>query len=372
MNSKLSLLKERLAEIAYENRMVFMEVCGTHTVSIFRTGLRSILPSNIKLLSGPGCPVCVTDQKDIDSILSVFENTNERITIAAYGDIMRVPGSVINKKSLSPPESRVKSSLADLRSGGADVRVITSAIQCIDIAENVNNQVIFWGIGFETTSPATAILIKEAAKRNIKNLSVYSVHKTIPHALETLVSSDAGMANINGFILPGNVSVLIGEKPYQFLPNEYNKACVIAGFDAESIISAVIELARQTKFKSPEVVNFYKEAVNTGGNPHAIKIMYEVFEPCDAEWRGLGLIKNSGLRIRKEYQDFDAQKRFSMSKVEAQTTECECGKVLLGTIIPPECKLFGASCTPASPVGACMVSGEGTCGAWYRWNKNIL
>ncbi|MCL1940664.1 MAG: hydrogenase formation protein HypD [Synergistaceae bacterium] len=361
MNSRIDFLKDKLAGLADE-KMTFMEVCGTHTVSIFRTGLRSLLPRNINLLSGPGCPVCVTDQRDIDSMISVFENAPEKITIATYGDMMRVPGSI----------SRRKSSLADLRGGGADVRVVTSAIQCIDIAEGVNNQVIFLGVGFETTAPATAVLIKEAAKRNVKNLSVYSVHKTIPRALRALASNMIeGSVNLDGFILPGNVSVLIGENPYKFIPDEYKKSCVIAGFEAEPILAAIAELARQTKLKTPEVVNFYKEAVNADGNPRAMKIVHEVFEECDSEWRGLGEIKNSGLGIREEFQDFDAVKRFSIAKGEAQVTGCECGKVLLGVITPPECKLFGSACTPTSPVGACMVSGEGTCGAWFRWNKDL-
>ena len=361
MNLRTDLLKKKLAEFADEKKMTFMEVCGTHTVSIFRTGLRSILPGNISLISGPGCPVCVTDQKDIDSIISLFENTNEKITIATYGDMMRVPGSIT--------KSGAKSSLAGLRGGGADVRVITSAVQCIDIAESTDNQVIFPGVGFETTAPATAVLIKEAAKKNIKNLSVYSVHKTIPRALRIL--ADSGKT-LDGFLLPGNVSALIGERPYRFLADEYKKACVIAGFDAEPILSAIVELARQTKFKTPEVKNFYKEAVNADGNPRAMKITKEVFEPCDSEWRGLGTIENSGLCIRGEFQDFDAEARFSIKKPEARPTGCECGKVLLGVITPPECKLFGSDCTPLSPVGACMVSGEGTCGAWFRWNKNFL
>ena len=367
MNSKLDLLKGKLAEINDENNMVFMEVCGTHTVSIFRTGLRSILPKNINLLSGPGCPVCVTDQRDIDSIISFFEISNEKITIATYGDMMRVPGSIIGKNI-----SR-KSSLADLRGSGADIRVITSAIQCIDIAESNNNQVIFLGVGFETTAPATAVLIKEAARRGINNLSVYSVHKTIPSALRALASNEMnGSINLDGFLLPGNVSVLIGEKPYQFIPEEYKKACVIAGFDAESILAAIIELARQTKFKDHSVKNLYREAVKAEGNTHAMKITYEIFEPCDSEWRGLGIIKDSGLCIREEFHEYDAVKRFSIKKAEAQITSCECGKVLLGAITPPECKLFGNACTPITPVGACMVSGEGTCGAWFRWNRNFL
>ena len=365
MESKINLLKSKLTEIADDNEMTFMEVCGTHTVSIFKTGLRAILPPNIRLLSGPGCPVCVTDQKDIDSIISILRNSLDKVTVATYGDMMRVPGSITDSNS------RIRSSLADLRCDGADVRVITSAIQCIDIAENTNNQVIFFGVGFETTAPATAILIKEVIKKNIKNLSVYSVHKTIPQALRMLASNKTGAANLDGFLLPGNVSVLIGERPYQFITNEYNKACVIAGFDALSILAAIIELARQTKLKSPELKNFYKEAVNSIGNQYAMKLLHEVFEPCDSVWRGLGTIENSGLRIRKEFQDYDAEKRFSIEKIEAQDTGCECGKVLLGIITPPECKLFGSVCTLTTPVGACMVSGEGTCGAWFRWNRNI-
>ena len=364
MGSELNLLKSKLTEMADDNGMTFMEVCGTHTVSIFRTGLRVILPNNISLLSGPGCPVCVTDQKDIDSIISILKNKQDKVIIATYGDMMRVPGSIAYNNS------RIKSSLSDLRCDGADVRIITSAIQCIDIAENTNKQVIFLGVGFETTTPATAVLIKEAVKRNIKNLSVYSVHKTIPQALRMLASNKTGSVNLDGFLLPGNVSVLIGEKPYQFISEEYKKACVIAGFDALSILAAIIELARQTKKKSPEIRNFYKEAVSSCGNQYAMKLMYEVFEPCDSEWRGLGAIENSGLRIRKEFQEYDAEKRFPIEKVEAQITGCECGKVLLGIITPPECKLFGSVCTLTSPVGACMVSGEGTCGAWFRWNRN--
>jgi hydrogenase expression/formation protein HypD len=168
------------------------------------------------------------------------------------------------------------------------------------------------------------------------------------------------------------VSVIIGEKPYQFIANDYKKACVISGFDAFSILSGIYGLALQTKLNTPKVENFYKEAVKADGNPQALKIMYEVFEDCDSEWRGIGKIKDSGLRIRKEFQEFDAEKRFSIVKAEAQNTDCECGKVLLGIITPPECKLFGKACTPTSPVGACMVSGEGTCGAWFRWNRDSL
>lgn len=347
MTDKILRLCEKLHELSDGRTMTFMEVCGTHTVAIFRSGLRSLLPPWIRLLSGPGCPVCVSAQSDIDAALYL---AREGKTIAVYGDMLRVPGSNGND------------SLSKLKGQGADVRVVTSAVQCIDIARKTANETVFLGVGFETTAPATAVLIKEAARLDIKNLSVYSMHKTIPEALVSL-SSD-------GFILPGNVSVIIGEKPYEFLVNEYRRPSVIAGFEPEGILAAIAELVRQNLNGISELKNFYPEAVKREGNPQAVKTIYDVFSSCDSEWRGLGTIRNSGLEIKDRFQNFDAQRRFEIRKTEHVESSCECGKILTGKITPPECPLFGKACTPTTPVGACMVSGEGTCGAWYRWNRN--
>lgn len=327
-----------------------MEVCGTHTVSIFRSGLRTLLPAGLRLLSGPGCPVCVTDQSEIEAVLDLADKD---CIIATYGDMTRVPGE--------------SGSLLDRRARGARVEVVTSAIQSLSIAQkNPNSEVMFLGVGFETTSPATAVTIKEAYRRDIRNFSVLSLHKTVPPVLRALCARPG--LNIDGFLLPGNVIVISGEEQYAFLA-KLGKAAVAAGFEPEEIMAALTELSRQAACKDYKLCSYRLRDVPRGGNETARRVMDEVFETCGAVWRGLGLIEGSGLRIREEYLRFDAALKFDIEYKENKDTGCQCGEVLSGLLTPPECKLFGSACTPQSPVGPCMVSGEGTCGAWYRFNR---
>jgi hydrogenase expression/formation protein HypD len=331
--------------------VTFMEVCGTHTVSIFRSGLRSLLPEELRLLSGPGCPVCVTDQSEIDMALTLAEKD---CIVLSYGDMLKVPGS--------------SGSLLDLKSRGARVEVITSAIQSLEVARSrPDSQVVFLGVGFETTAPATAVTLKRALLHDLSNLSVLCLHKTIPPILRTLSSNPA--LSIDGFILPGNVTVVSGLEDYVFLTDELRKAAAVAGFEPEEILAALVDLSRQTETGRFRLSAYRMREVPRAGNPAARKILSEVFEPCDARWRGLGLIPASGYRIGKSYARFDALERFGLAPAPAREDGCRCGDVLSGLLTPPECELYGTACTPLTPVGPCMVSGEGTCGAWHRYHR---
>jgi hydrogenase expression/formation protein HypD len=341
--------------------LTFMEVCGTHTVSIFRSGLRSLLPQGLSLLSGPGCPVCVTDRSEIDRAL---ELTEKGCLVLTYGDMMRVPGTFSD-------------SLLTRRGQGADVEVVTSAMRAVSAArENPDREVVFLGVGFETTAPATAAMLKQARLREIRNLSVLCLHKTVPPVMRALCSVPD--LKIDGFILPGNVTVVSGEDGYAFL-TEMGKAAAVAGFEPEEIMAALVDLARQAAAGAYRIRAYRTRDVPREGNAAALRLMAEVFEPCDALWRGLGLIPGSGLRLGKDYYShFDALEKFGLgkfsSKSDAETAEardggCQCGKILTGRLSPPECGLYGTACTPWTPVGPCMVSSEGTCGAWYRFNR---
>ena len=341
--------RAKLDKIIEAGPLTFMEVCGTHTVSIFRSGLRSLLPAGLRLLSGPGCPVCVTDQSEIEAALDLAD---KGLIVATYGDMTRVPGE--------------SGSLLDRRAHGAKVEVVTSAIQALSIAcENPNSEVVFLGVGFETTSPATAVTIKEAAERGVRNFSVLSLHKTVPPVLRALCAKPN--LEIDGFLLPGNVIVISGEEQYAFLA-KLGKAAVTAGFEPEEIMAALIELSRQAARKDYKLCSYRLRDVPRGGNGAARRVTDEVFETRGAVWRGLGLIELSGLRIREEYSCFDAALKFDIEYKKNKDTGCQCGSVLSGLLTPPECGLFGSVCRPQSPVGPCMVSGEGTCGAWYRFN----
>lgn len=328
-----------------------MEVCGTHTVSIFRHGIRSLIPDSLSLLSGPGCPVCVTSIKDVDTAVKLSET--EGVTVVTFGDMMRVPGS--------------KASLYEARANGRDVRVIYSPMDALKIAEKEKNKkVVFFATGFETTSPLIAVVISEAEDRGIKNFYIYSTHKLIPPALNALLQSPE--VKVDGFILPGHVSTIIGRKPYEFIASRYGKPAVITGFDAGDIIEAILMLLRQIKNKSPQVEIQYKSVVREEGNPKALSVMNRYFEPCDAYWRGIGVIPKSGLRLRDEFSRFDALKAFNPQVSDSEEPHmCSCGDVLRGLIMPTECPLFGTGCTPESPIGACMVSEEGSCSAYYKY-----
>ncbi|MDR1378029.1 MAG: hydrogenase formation protein HypD [Synergistaceae bacterium] len=349
---RFEAMREKLADFLRERRnLTFMEVCGTHTVAIFRSGLRSLLPEGLRLLSGPGCPVCVTDQGEIDIALNLAKKD---YVILTYGDMLRVPGS--------------SGSLLELKGQGARVEVVVSAIQSIEIAlAHPESEVVFLGVGFETTAPATAVTLNQARQVGLTNLSVLCLHKTVPSALRVLASNPA--LKIDGFILPGNVTVVAGMDDYAFLTEALGKAAAAAGFEPEEILAALVDLARQVTTGHFRLNAYRKQETPRGGNPVARKLLSEVFDPCDSRWRGMGVIPGSGYRVRKEYARFDATEKFGLSPVSVPNNGCRCGEVLSGVLTPPECELYGTACTPLTPVGPCMVSSEGTCGAWHRFNR---
>ena len=329
-----------------------MEVCGTHTVSIFRSGIRSVLPPSLSLLSGPGCPVCVTDQAEIDAFVALSRRPG--VTVATFGDLMRVPGSA--------------SSLQHERADGRDIRVVYSTMDALAIARREpDRQVVFLGVGFETTAPTIAAAITAAAGMKLANFSVISAHKLVPPALEALMGLDA--VAIDGFILPGHVSVIIGLDAYRPFFERHRIPCVVAGFEPADILQAVGMLVAQVEAGRPALENAYPRAVSPAGNVKARHVMAEVFEPVDACWRGIGRIPESGLRIREAYAAFDAVRRFGLELPEAKPPKgCACGEILTGKKTPPECALYRKVCTPIDPVGPCMVSSEGTCAAYYKYS----
>ena len=329
-----------------------MEVCGTHTTSIFRNGIRSLLPETISLLSGPGCPVCVTAQNEIDAFIELARLDD--VIIATFGDLIRVPGA--------------DSSLQNEQAKGRDVRVVYSTFDAIEIAKkNPDKKVIFLGVGFETTAPTIAASILAAHGLSLNNYFVISAHKLLPPALFTLAENPE--TNIDGFILPGHVSVIIGVKAYLPFYEQYNVPCVIAGFEPIDILQAILMLAKQIEDNASRLENGYQRAVTFEGNPKARSTMNAVFETTDAAWRGLGGMPLSGLKIRKEYAAFDAQKVFEIKLAESEDPKgCACGEILLGVKIPPQCPLYKKTCTPIQPIGPCMVSSEGTCAAYHRYH----
>ncbi|RJQ55599.1 MAG: hydrogenase formation protein HypD [Actinobacteria bacterium] len=329
----------------------FMEVCGTHTVAIAKHGLRRMMPENVSLLSGPGCPVCVTANRDIDRALA-FAGL-EDVIVTTFGDMMKVPGS--------------RSSLTKEKAAGADIRVVYSALDAVDLAQKKpDKNVVFLGVGFETTAPTIAASIVEAKRRNLKNFFVHSVHKTVPEALRALAES--GEVDLDGFILPGHVSAIIGSQPYKFLAIRYHLPSVVSGFEPLDVLQTVYMLLRQVDSGRAEVEIQYRRGVLPEGNVVAREMMGRVFETCDADWRAIGVIPGTGLGIRAEYADFDAVARFPVELPEPREPKgCECGKVLTGVKFPYECKLFGRACTPEAPIGPCMVSSEGSCAAYYRY-----
>jgi len=325
----------------------FMEVCGTHTMSIFRFGLRQILPDDIELLSGPGCPVCVTPNSYIDKAIAIAGEEN--VIVATFGDMLRVPGS--------------SSTLEACKAAGCDIRIVYSTTDALEIAKkHPGKEVVFLGVGFETTVPTVAQSIIMADKAGIGNYSVLSAHKTMPEALKSLAVSGL---NVDGFILPGHVCAITGTGPYKFLAKIYDKRCVVAGFEPLDILQSIGMLIKQ---KSPKVEIQYRRIASPGGNPKARASMYKVFEKCDSVWRGIGKVADSGLKIKKSYCDFDAEAKLRIKvSPSKENAACRCGDVLKGLISPPECQLFAKVCTPEHPVGACMVSGEGACSAYYKY-----
>ena len=328
----------------------FMEVCGTHTVSIARNSIRDLMPPGVTLTSGPGCPVCVTSTADIDTFIAATRI--EKSIITTFGDLIRVPGS--------------RSTLKDEIAGGADVRIVYSPLDALQIAEkNPDREIIFLGVGFETTAPTIGAAMISARENNISNFTVISSHKVMPPALEALVADPD--IRLNGLICPGHVSVIIGADAYQPLVDRYKIPCVIAGFEPMDILQAIVMLIAQCD-SSPKVEIAYKRAVTRKGNTRAQEILRTVFTPETVDWRGLGPIPDSGLAISSAFEKFDAKKRFDLRVEDVQEPKgCKCGNVLKGIITPRECGLFGKACNPEHPVGPCMVSSEGACAAFYRW-----
>jgi hydrogenase expression/formation protein HypD len=334
-----------------DGELRFMEVCGTHTVSIFRSGVRSLLSDKIVHLSGPGCPVCVTHDSEVAAFL---ELAGKNAIIATFGDLMRVPG---------PDKKTLKAAQAE----GARVKVVYSPFDALKLAQdNPGDKVVFLGVGFETTAPAIAATVKVAREQGLGNFSVLCFHKLVPPALAALVGDPD--LQVQAFLLPGHVSAIIGVEPYRFLAEKHGLPAVVAGFEPVDILQALHLFVTMRNEGRVEVVNAYTRVVCDAGNPKAVSIMNEVFEPADALWRGIGLIPGSGLTMRQDYVDFDAMRVFDMELREVPEIKgCRCGDVLKGKMAPDKCPLFGKACTPASPVGPCMVSTEGSCAAYYKY-----
>ncbi len=331
----------------------FMEVCGTHTVSGFRSGLRSVLPPGVRLISGPGCPVCVTPVRYLDWVLALARRQPD-ILLTTFGDMMRVPGSA--------------GTLEQVKAEGSSVRVVYSPQDALDVARQYpNRQVVFLGVGFETTAPTVAWTIREAAVRRVRNFRVACAHKTIPEAMAALLARGA---HLDGYLCPGHVSVIIGSDAYVPLSRTYHVPCVVSGFEPADMAEAVLLLLRQVAEGRAEVEVQYRRSVTPQGNPAAQAICREVFEPCRTLWRGLGWIPESGYRIREAFGEHDARGLLPEPE-EAEAAKdpagCRCGEVLTGRIDPEACGLFGRLCTPERPVGPCMVSSEGTCAAHYKY-----
>jgi hydrogenase expression/formation protein HypD len=333
-----------------ETPVRLMEVCGGHTHAIQKYGLKEFLPGSITLLSGPGCPVCVSSIRFIDHAIILGKQPD--VILVTYGDLLRVPGS--------------RSSLEKERNKGCDIRVVYSVLEAVSIAEkNPQKEVIFLAIGFETTAPASAAAVLMANSHKCGNFSILSAHKVMPPALETLAEGDS---MIDGFIAPGHVSAITGVEIYRGLVEKYCRAVVISGFEPVDILQSVLMLVRQLKEKKYVVENQYARVVRPDGNPQAKEIMNRVFECSDAEWRGLGVIPLSGLTLREEFSVFDAGRRFHVTFAGAGYPEsCICGEILAGRKSPDDCSLFAIRCNPVNPVGACMVSAEGACAIHYKF-----
>lgn len=328
-----------------------MEVCGTHTMAIAKSGIREELDGYVNLLSGPGCPVCVTAQGEIDALIKISNRNN--LIITTFGDMLKVKGS--NGVSLS-----------QLKSRGVDVRIVYSSLDAVEIAKQNNDKyIVFVGVGFETTSPTIAASIKYAYDKNIKNFFVTPFFKLVPPALKYLLDFKIGL--IDGFILPGHVSVIIGKKSYSFL-NDYDITSVISGFEPLDILRS-IDIIIEKRLKNENIVFCeYDRAVTDEGNPYANELIKEVFETVDAHWRGVGVISMSGFSFSKKYDSFDALKRFGVDIIhKPEPKGCLCGMILLGLKKPTDCSLFGKKCRPEDAVGPCMVSSEGACAAWYKY-----
>ena len=350
-------LLDRL-EAELDAPLTFMEVCGTHTVSIFRSGLRSLLPEGITHLSGPGCPVCVTHEREVAAFLQLA--AKDGVVIATFGDLMRVPG---------PEGMNLKKAAAQ----GARVEVVYSPLDALALARNnPGEQVVFLAVGFETTAPTIAATVAMAKGQAIGNFSILCFHKLVPPALRLLLETGGGKGGIDAFLLPGHVSTILGVSPYAFIAEDHKKSGIIGGFDPADIIESLLLMVDLRKKNTPSIVNAYRRAVDDQGNPKAREVMANVFQPASALWRGLGELPESGLTLRDSYSQFDAFVRFGLTLPEVPPLKgCCCGDILRGNLAPDKCGLFGRRCTPANPVGPCMVSTEGSCSAYFKYKTDL-
>ncbi len=329
-----------------------MEVCGGHTHSIFRYGLEGMLPEGVELIHGPGCPVCVLPMGRVDDCVDIAER--KEVIFTTFGDAMRVPGS--------------RGSLLQAKARGADVRMVYSPLDALDLArKNPEREIVFFGLGFETTMPSTALTILQAEAEGIGNFTVFCNHITIPPTMRAIL--DAPDLRIDGFVGPGHVSMVIGSKPYRFICDTYRKPVVVSGFEPLDVLQSIWMVLKQIKEGRAEVENQYARIVPPDGNPQALAAVNRVYELRDYfEWRGLGSLEHSGVKIRDSYARFDAERKFAMPGLAIEDpAECQCGDVLRGAIKPWQCKVFGTKCTPDSPLGALMVSSEGSCAAYYQY-----
>ncbi len=342
---------ERIAE---GRRFRIMEICGGHTHTIYRYGLHDVLPTNIELVHGPGCPVCVLPMGKVDDAIAIAKH--DGVILATFGDTMRVPGS--------------EGSLIDAQADGADVRMVYSPLDALKLAyQNPDRKVVFFAIGFETTAPSTAVTLLHAKRMGVRNFFVFCNHVLVVPAIKALL--DSPETQLDGFIGPGHVTTVIGSKAWEFIPKDYGKGIVISGFEPLDMLQAIYMLVRQLVEGKPKVDVQYTRAVRPDGNTKAKEVMAQVFELRETfEWRGLGWIERSALKLKPEFAEFDAELHFDLPRRRVSDPKvCQCGEVLRGAILPWECKVFGTACTPEHPIGACMVSSEGACAAVYQYGR---
>jgi hydrogenase expression/formation protein HypD len=338
---------ERLKSFSFSRQVKIMEVCGTHTVAIHRFGVHKLLPENAKLVSGPGCPVCVTPDTYIDEAIFL---ARQGFVIATFGDMVKVPGT--------------QASLEDERAKGADIKICYSPLDALKMAENTDKEVVFLSVGFETTTPGIAVTVQTAAQKRIKNFSVLVANRLVPPALTTLIKAEA---KIDGFLLPGHVSTMLGKVGYDFM-EQLGVPGVISGFEPLDMVDSIIMLLTMIRQNESKVINNYKRVVRDEGNPKSNALVDSVFEVTDAQWRGIGMMPESGLKLKEQYSHLDVRNRIDIITPELRAHNlCKCGDVLKGIIDPPDCPLFGTKCSPEFPIGPCMVSSEGSCSAWYKY-----
>ena len=347
MNENIKSAKDIITSYKGKNLRI-MEVCGTHTHEIFRLGIRNLMPENVDIISGPGCPVCVTPVGFIDE--AVWLALEKGCTVCTFGDLIRVPGTEM--------------SLAGARSKGGKIRAVYSPLDAVEFArENPEEQVVFLAVGFETTTPSACLAAENAKKEGLKNFSLLTANKTMPNAYKALIGS------ADAFIYPGHVNAITGNKTCIELCEKHGVSGVVAGFTASELLTAIAVTITLADRGEPFFKNCYPRVVKDEGNPAAIRMMERVMKPCDSEWRGLGVIPMSGMKLKDEYAEYDARKKYNMPKIEGKPNPaCRCGDVLQGKCKPSDCKVFGKVCTPQHPIGACMVSGEGSCSAYYQYS----